>query len=362
MRERAMKERILQLQPYKPGKSPEQIKREYNVDNVIKLASNENAFGCSPTIAQAVNKALKEVSTYPDGHAELLRKKVAEHVNVKETELLFGAGLDEVIQILSRVLLCEGSNIVTADQTFVQYKHHAVIEGAEIREVPLINGHFNLDEMASTIDNETKIVWICNPNNPTGTYVSEKELMNFLQKIPRHVTVVLDEAYYEYVMAEDYPQTIPFIKDYKNLIVLRTFSKAYGLASLRIGYAVGNENLIEKLNIGRLPFNTSTLAQVAAAAALEDQDFIKYTVEETRKGILFFEQELNTLGISYYPSQTNFIFIHAKNPKAVFTKFIEKGYIVRPMANGIRISIGTMEQNQGVINILKDNIDKSLLL
>lgn len=357
-----MKERILQLQPYKPGKSPEQIKKEYNVDEVIKLASNENAFGCSPKIAKAVQEALKEAATYPDGNAEIIRQKVAQHLQVKENELLFGAGLDEVIQILSRVLLCEGDNIVTANQTFVQYKHHAVIEGAEIREVPLVDGRFDLEGIASAIDEKTKIVWICNPNNPTGTYVTEEELVSFLHKVPGYVTVVLDEAYYEYVVAEDYPETVPLIKNYDNLIVLRTFSKAYGLASLRIGYAVGNEVLIAKLNIGRLPFNTSTIAQVAAATALDDQEFIKHTVSETRTGIELFEQELETLGVSYYPSQTNFIFVHTKDPQAVFTKLIEKGYIVRPMPNGVRISMGTLEQNKAVVEIIKNDIDKDLLV
>lgn len=277
-----MKKRILDLQPYKPGKSPEDIKREYNIDKVIKLASNENPYGCSPHVETAVLSSLHDTATYPDGYATELRKKVSDHLHVDENQLLFGSGLDEVIQIISRVLLCEGDNIITANETFPQYKHHAIIEGAQVREIPLDNGSFDLDGMFQAIDDRTKIVWICNPNNPSGTYLNEETLVRFLEKVPPEIVVVLDEAYYEYVTADDYPNSIPLLTHFNHLIVLRTFSKAYGLAAFRIGYAVGNAQLIEKINIARLPFNTSTFAQQAALAALEDQDFVKKCVRKKR--------------------------------------------------------------------------------
>lgn len=351
-----MKKRILDLQPYKPGKSPEDIKREYNIDKVIKLASNENPYGCSPHVETAVLSSLHDTATYPDGYATELRKKVSDHLNVNENQLLFGSGLDEVIQIISRVLLCEGDNIITANETFPQYKHHAIIEGAEVREIPLDNGSFNLDEMFQAIDDRTKIVWICNPNNPSGTYLNEETLVRFLEKVPPEIVVVLDEAYYEYVTADDYPNSIPLLTHFNHLIVLRTFSKAYGLAAFRIGYAVGNAQLIEKINIARLPFNTSTFAQQAALAALEDQDFVKECVRKNAECLRDFEQTLQRLNVEYYPSQANFIFVRMASPMELFNFFLKKGYIVRPFPNGVRITIGTKEQNKEVLAALEDYV------
>ncbi|MFC3884178.1 histidinol-phosphate transaminase [Bacillus songklensis] len=350
------------LQPYKPGKSPEQIKKEYNVDKVIKLASNENPFGCSPKVESALQNSLQLCATYPDGAATELRKKLSEHLQVKENQLLFGSGLDEVIQTISRVMLCEGDNIVTALETFPQYKHHAIIEGCEVREIPLINGRYDLDTMSKAIDLRTRVVWICNPNNPTGTYVKEEALIRFLRTIPRQTIVVLDEAYYEYVNAKDFPQTIPLLNEFENLLVLRTFSKAYGLAAFRIGYAIGNEQLIEKINIARLPFNTSTFAQAAAIAALEDHPFLDFCVEQNKQGLQQYEECLEELGIEYCPSQTNFIFIRTDDSNAWFEHLIEKGYIVRPFPTGIRITIGTKEQNEGVLSIIRNHVTDQTLV
>lgn len=351
-----MKKRILDLQPYKPGKSPEDIKREYNIDKVIKLASNENPYGCSPHVATAVLSSLHDTATYPDGYATELRKKVSAQLHVDENQLLFGNGLDEVIQIISRVLLCEGDNIITANETFPQYKHHAIIEGAEVREIPLINGSFDLDGMFQAIDDRTKIIWICNPNNPSGTYLNEETLVRFLEKVPPEIVVVLDEAYYEYVTADDYPNSIPLLTHFNHLIVLRTFSKAYGLAAFRIGYAVGNAQLIEKINIARLPFNTSTFAQQAALAALEDQAFVKECVRKNTECLRDFELTLQRLNVEYYPSQANFIFVRMGSPMELFNFFLKKGYIVRPFPNGVRITIGTIEQNKEVLAALEDYV------
>jgi histidinol-phosphate aminotransferase len=357
-----MKARILMLQPYKPGKSPEQIKKEYTVDQVIKLASNENPFGCSPKVEIALQHSLPFCATYPDGAANELREKLAGHLQVKENQLLFGSGLDEVIQTISRVMLCEEDNIVTASETFPQYKHHAIIEGCEVREIPLINGCYDLDTMSKAIDFRTRIVWICNPNNPTGTYVNEETLLHFLREVPKQTIVVLDEAYYEYVHAKDFPKTIPLLNEFDNLLILRTFSKAYGLAAFRIGYAIGNERLIEKINIARLPFNTSTFAQTAAIAALEDQQFLDFCVEQNKQGLQQYEECLEELEIDYDPSQTNFIFIRTDDSEAWFEHLIEKGYIVRPFSNGIRITIGTKEQNEEVLSIIRNYVTAQTLV
>ncbi|HWO95609.1 MAG TPA: histidinol-phosphate transaminase [Bacillus sp. (in: firmicutes)] len=354
--EEKMKPQILMLQPYKPGKSPEEIQKEYNVEKVAKLASNENPFGCSPRVEKVLQNSFSLCASYPDGAANELREKLAERLQVKGSQLLFGSGLDEVIQTISRAMLREGDNIVTASETFPQYKHHAIIEGCEVREVPLKNGEFDLDTMANAIDLRTKVVWICNPNNPTGTYVKEEALIHFLRTVPRHTTVVVDEAYYEYVNKKDFPQTIPLLQEFKNLLVLRTFSKAYGLAAFRIGYAIGNEQLIEKINIVRLPFNTSTFAQKAAVTALEDEEFLQFCVDENKQGLEQYEESLKELEIDYYSSQTNFIFICTDDSKMWFEHLIQKGFIVRPFPSGVRITIGTKEQNAEVISIIKNLI------
>lgn len=349
-----MKERILQLQPYKPGKSAEDIKREYNITHIVKLASNENPYGCSPRVATALQDALENSAIYPDGHATKLRKKLADFLQVRESQLLFGSGLDEVIQILSRALLTEGDNIVTSNETFPQYKHHAIIEGANVREIPLTDGIFDIKKTAEAIDERTKIVWICNPNNPTGTYISEDVLRSFLENVPAHTMVICDEAYLEYVRALDYPQSIPLLKEFKNLMVLRTFSKAYGLAAFRIGYAIGHEDIIEKINIARLPFNTSTFAQVAAYTALDDQTFIHHCTTKNSENLMRYEAILRELHVEFFPSQTNFIFIKWKKPNDLFNHLLTNGHIVRPFPTGVRITIGTNEQNEGVIACLRD--------
>lgn len=249
----------------------------------MKLASNENPFGCSARVTEALTSLASQYALYPDGYAFKLRTKIAEHLGVKAEQLLFGSGLDEVIQMISRALLHEGTNVVMANPTFSQYHHHAVIEGAEVREVSLKDGIHDLDAMLEQVDEKTKIVWICNPNNPTGTYVEKQKLLSFLESVPKSALVIMDEAYYEYAEAEDYPQTLPLLEKYENLMVLRTFSKAYGLAAFRIGYAIGDAKLIGQLEVARLPFNTSTVAQSVALAALEDQAFYKIVCKRMLK-------------------------------------------------------------------------------
>ena len=247
------KPQLEQLAAYVPGRSVEMIKKAYQLDEIYKLASNENPFGCSKKVSKAIHAFFKEPNIYPDGSATDLRIAVAEHLNVGCDQLLFGAGVDEVIQMVSRALLLPGDNIVQADFTFPQYAHHAVIEGAAVKKVALVDGVHNLPGMLQAIDEKTKIVWVCNPNNPTGTIVEQGDLLDFVKQVPKHVLVVLDKAYYEYVTHQAYPQTIPWVEEYENIMVLRTFSKAYGLAAYRIGYAVMRKRLLEKINVARLP-------------------------------------------------------------------------------------------------------------
>jgi histidinol-phosphate aminotransferase len=355
-----VKEQLLKLKPYQPGKPIEEVKKEFNLTKVVKLASNENPYGCSKKAKQAILDELDQLAIYPDGYSALLRTHVAKHVGVNEEELIFGNGSDEVVQIICRALLNPQTNTVMAAPTFPQYKHNAVIEGAEIREVPLVNGDHDLDAMLSQIDENTTVLWVCTPNNPTGTYVKKQVLIDFLSNVPKHVLVVVDEAYYEYVVAEDYPQTVPLLRDYPNLMILRTFSKAYGLAALRIGYGIANADLIQKIEPAREPFNTSRVAQAAAIAALEDPEFITECINKNKQGLKQFYQFCEELKLDYYPSEGNFILIDFKRDSdEVFQALLKKGYIVRSgnalgFPTHLRITVGTEQQNSEIIEILRD--------
>lgn len=351
-----VKSQILNLHSYNPGKSIELIKNEYGLNRVVKLSANENPFGCSPKVIEALQKVSEHFSMYPDGASEALSQKLAQKLNVRQEQLLFGCGGDEVIQIISRGLLEPKHNIVQAALTFSQYEHHAVIEGAEVRSVPLVNGVHDLQGMLKQIDEQTKIVWVCNPNNPTGTYINEAELERFLLAVPKSVYVVVDEAYVEYVTANDFPNTIELLKKFDNLIILRTFSKAYGLASFRVGYCIANEGLIAELNITRLPFNTTMVSQIAAVTALEDQDFITYCVGENRKGLEQYSSFCEKNGVQYFASQANFIFLMVEESREISEKLQSKGFLIRSFPEGIRITIGSAEDNAELINILKSII------
>jgi histidinol-phosphate aminotransferase len=360
-----VKQQLIGLSPYKPGKPIEEVKKQFGLDVVVKLASNENPFGCSFEAKEAIRNALDHLALYPDGYAAQIRTDVANFINVNEEQLIFGNGSDEIIQILCRALLTSKTNTVCATPSFPQYKHNAVIEGAEVREVPLVDGVHDLDGMLAQIDENTRIVWVCNPNNPSGTYVSSEKFTEFMSKVPKDVLVVSDEAYFEYVVAKDYPLTLPLLKEYENLMVLRTFSKAYGLAALRIGYGVGNPEFIQKVEPAREPFNTSLIAQVAASAALKDQQFINNCKERNQEGLEQFYQFCLEANLHYFPSQGNFILIDLQKPgNEVFNYLLERGFIVRSghalgFPTSIRITVGSSEQNEAIIEQLKKYLNEN---
>ncbi|WP_223702036.1 histidinol-phosphate transaminase [Sutcliffiella deserti] len=355
-----IKKQLLSLTPYQPGKTMEEVKRELGLDKIIKLASNENPFGCSKNVTNAILLQMEKAAAYPDGYARQLRTTLASHLDVSEQQLIFGNGSDEVIQIVCRALLDSGKNTIMATPTFPQYKHNAIIEGAEVREVPLKDGYHQLQQMLDQIDGNTAIVWLCSPNNPTGTYINELKLSDFLQKVPATCLVVLDEAYYEYVTAEDYPDTLKLLDSYPNLLITRTFSKAYGLASFRIGYGVANEELINRIEPVREPFNTNSIAQVAATAGVLDQEFIKECVQKNKEGLDQFYSFCQEMNLAYYPSEGNFILIDFKtDADIVFHYLLTKGYIVRSgkalgFPTSLRITIGKQDQNEEIISLLKE--------
>ncbi|WLV23437.1 histidinol-phosphate transaminase [Aciduricibacillus chroicocephali] len=341
------KDILKELRPYEQGMQTEEVKRKYNLDHIVKLASNENPFGFSPKVKSVLKDADIDFNIYPDGHATELSSALAIHLSIEEDEIAFSSGLDEMILIISRCFLEKGKNTVMAVPTFPQYKHQARIEGAEAREVPLKEtGDHDLDEMLAQIDEDTAIVWICSPNNPTGCPITEEQLNRFMDQCPNNVLVVLDEAYYEFARKESDLHALDKFRKYPNLLILRTFSKAYGLAGLRIGYAIGNSSIIGKLNVARGPFNTSSIAQKAAVAALGDQSFIN---EVTVKNIEIredFAEFLNSIGWECFISETNFLLVKTPTDDIeVFQKLLERGFIIRPGSKvgwpqTIRVTIG----------------------
>jgi histidinol-phosphate aminotransferase len=354
------KKQLLSLTPYQPGKSIEAVKQQYGLDNIVKLASNENPFGCSNQVLEEIKNVPPSAALYPDGYASNLRSSLAEMLKVAQEQLIFGNGSDELIQIISRALLHPEASTIMAAPTFPQYKHNAIIEGAKIKEVPLVNGEHDLDAMIDVIDETTNVIWICSPNNPTGKHIPEVKLLNFLENIPEEILVVLDEAYYEYAVAEDYYDAIELLNRFNNLIVLRTFSKIYGLASLRIGYGVSHPGIIRALEPAREPFNTSSFAQLAALTALKDQDFVKSCRQTNREGLEQFYQFCLEKGLDYYPSQGNFILIDFnRDGDEVFLYLMEKGFIVRSgkalgFPTSVRVTIGSREQNKGIMNVMNE--------
>lgn len=354
------KEQLLKLKPYQPGKSIGEVKRQYGLSEIVKLASNENPFGSSDKVRNEISGYAGKFSVYPDGYATELRTQLADHLGVKETQIILGNGSDEIIQMIARGLLTPETKTVMAAPTFPQYKHNGIIEGCEITEIPLVNGAHDLEGMAAAIDDRTSVVWLCSPNNPTGIYITEEGLTAFMARVPSDVLVVLDEAYFEYVTAEDYHDSLRLLKQYKNLIILRTFSKIYGLASFRVGYGIAHEDTITALEPVREPFNVNSLAQAAAIAALDDQQFVDECKKENQDGLEQFYQFCDKAGLNYYRSQGNFILIDFKRDgQEVFQFLLERGYIVRSgtalgFPTCVRITIGSKEQNNGVIEIIKE--------
>ena len=342
------------MTPYKPGRSIEEVSHLYGLKEVVKLASNENPYGCAPSIKELMVAAAIQHEIYPDGYASALRSKLALKHEVNEDTLLFGNGSDEIIMLISRALLSSETNTVMATPTFPQYAHNAKIEGAEIREVELKeDGQHDLEGILSVIDGETAVVWICNPNNPTGNLISTADLTTFLEQVPDTILVVLDEAYYEYVTAAGHVDSVTLLNRYSNVIVLRTFSKAYGLAAFRLGYAIGHPEVISNLNKVRSPFNNNSFGLVLAEKALDDEGFIERCRKLNHVQRERFEQYAADKKLHLFESETNFVLIQIPgDADAASEKLLQQGFIVRSgnalgTPGYVRVTIGTDEQNSG---------------
>ena len=354
----------MNIQPYQPGKPIDEVRRELLLEEVYKLASNENSIGPSPRAVAAIKKALKDLNRYPDGNCYYLKMKLAKKLNVRPDNLTFGNGSDELIAVIVQAFMNEDENAIVADPTFLEYRLIAEAYGRQVMVAPSVNLKYDLDGIRKAINEKTKLVFIANPDNPTGTYISDKRLTKFLEGVPDNVIVVMDEAYYDFVDARDYPDTMRHLKD-KNLIILRTFSKAYGLAGLRIGYALSNAELTDCMNRVRQPFNVNSLAQVAALASLDDAAHLKKVVKTILKGKKFLCRALDKMGIEYVPSQTNFILVDVKRDSwELFQKMLKRGVIVRDMKpykldSYIRVTVGTDRENRKFIEALKKALKES---
>lgn len=356
-----MKEKstLASLSPYVPGRPMAEVQEEFGLAKVVKLASNENPFGSSKKVQSALAEALTDLEYYPDGSAKALKQAIANFHQISEERLLVGAGLDDVIQIVSRSILSPGDEIIVADPTFSQYELHAVIEGAKVVKVPVLlaTGEMDLLGMLAAITPKTKIIWLCNPNNPTGTYIPQAQIRGFIEKVPKDILVISDEAYQEYVTVEEVSTSLPLIAEFSNLLVMRTFSKAYGLAGLRIGYAIIPETLHRAFEIVRPPFNTSVLAQKAGVVALSDQEFIKQTVQVNQEELLKWEAYLKEKDLPYYVSQGNFVFFNVKQDgKQLAYELMKRGFIVRGglRPEWLRVTIGHQEDNQKIRELLEE--------
>lgn len=355
------KDVLKQLSAYKQGMQIKEVQKKYQLDRIVKLASNENPYGFSKKVAEAYEAQSLDFALYPDGYAEELRLELASRLHITPDNLVFGAGSDEIITFICRAFLEEGTRTVMAQGTFPQYRHHALIEGAEVIEVPTLeNGSHDLEGMLEAIDEKTKVVWICNPDNPTGQYLPYEDFETFMKACPKEVVVVLDEAYYEYV---DPSLRYPFediLEHYPNVIMLRTFSKIYGLASLRVGYGIADESLAHLLNVVRGPFNTTTLSQRLVIQALSDQEFVEETRVKNQKVREQFEQFLESIGWEYYESHTNFLLVKTPvDADEVANYLLRKGFIVRSgnllgYPKTLRITIGTEEDMVALQKVLRE--------
>jgi histidinol-phosphate aminotransferase len=349
---------ILGIHPYVPGKPVSELQRELGLTRISKLASNENPLGTSPKVLAAVQAELGEMARYPDGAAFEAKAAVAAFLKVKSNQIALGNGSNELLELVARVFAGPGDEVVYSQYGFAVYPISAQVVGAKGVEVKAKGWAHDLAAMLAAVTDKTKIIYIANPNNPTGTVFGKAEWEAFISQVPKQVVVVLDEAYLEYCDYADYPNGLDYIEQYPNLLISRTFSKAYGLAALRVGYMVGCEEIIQYINQLRAPFNINHYAQLAVVEALQDQDFVAQSVAVNKAGMQQICSALTSLGIEMIPSSGNFVCAHFGGQTArVNQMLLQKGVIVRPlggygMGETLRISIGTAEENQHFIEAL----------
>ena len=361
------KDSIKGLSPYVAGKPIDEVKRDYGLSHVIKLASNENPYGASKLAQNAMMQEISHINLYPDGYAYDLREKLSNFYGIAPDQLVFGTGSDGLIELICKTFCAPGDECVIPSPSFSLYETNTLAAGA----APIVIGlddrfRMNLPEMAKAINQQTKVVWLCNPNNPTGEMVSQNAFKDFVNQVPDSVLVVVDEAYYEYARVNpEYPDSLKLLPEHKNMIILRTFSKIYGLAGLRVGYGIAHESLIKEMEKVRAPFNLNSIAQSAAAASLDDAAFVTETLQKNEENKRFLYQEFTRMKLTYIPSHTNFIMVNVKrSAKDVFEKLLQCGYIVKGghvlgMPEYLRVTIGTKEECQGFVRSLAKVLEEA---
>ena len=362
------------LSAYQPGKPVDELEREYGVSNIIKLASNENPLGPSPTVVSAIKNELQELARYPDGNGFALKSALAEMHNVSIEQVTLGNGSNDILEILTRAFVTTDHEVVFSQHAFAVYPIVTQAVGAKAIVVPAKNWGHDLEAMFLAITAKTRVVFIANPNNPTGTYLSESVLFDFIKKVPQHVLVVLDEAYFEFaydqgssedsIAQKDYPSGMKWANQFPNLIVTRTFSKAYGLAGLRVGYSISHVQVADILNRVRQPFNVNSLALLAAEKALSDTDYLSKGIELNAQGMKLLTSAFETMKLTYIPSVGNFVCVNVGiDAMKVYDDLLHEGVIVRPIANYempeyLRVTVGTKEENIRFVEALKQVLDK----
>ncbi len=352
------------VSPYKPGKPVSEVQRELGLEKVVKLASNENNLGPSPKAVAAMREALAGVHEYPEGSGYYLVTAIAQKFGLHFDQIILGNGGNDLIELVVKTFAGPGDNVVSAHPSFIMYKIGAMIMDAEFRGVPLKDYRFDLPAIAAAVDERTKVVLIANPNNPTGTIVTRAEVDDFLARVPDTVLVVLDEAYFDFVAAEDYPDGLDYVKAGRPVMAMRSFSKNYGLAGVRLGWGAADAELVAAMHRIRQPFNANRLAQVAGVAALEDDEHLARSRAMVVAGREQLYRGLDELGVKYVRSEANFVLVDlAREAAPIFEELLKLGVVVRPMAgwglpNALRVSVGRPEENEIFLRALATVLGK----
>jgi len=351
---------VAALRPYEPGKPIEELQRELGIGDPVKLASNENPLGPSPKAVTAMRAALGEVNRYPDGACWAVCRKIAARHGVTADRIFMAGGSVEVLNLLAFLFIRPGLNAVFSEHSFAIYALATAAAGGTAKTVPMKDGfYFDLDAMAAAIDADTRLVFLDNPTNPAGTIVKRADWERFLARVPEHVVIVADEAYFEFVRDRDYPDSLAYHAPHRMIVTMRTFSKIFGLAGVRVGYAVARPDLVQLLHKVRQPFNVTSLAQAGVLAGMDDDAHVRATLENNAAGIEYLEREFKRLGLAYVPTHANFILTAVGDGQAVFDRLLKLGVIVRPMGaygwpHHVRISVGLPEENRRLIAALEE--------
>ncbi len=343
---------------YEPGKPVDELERELGIASAVKLASNENPLGPSPKALEALQDAFLEVNRYPDGSGYHLRGALAEFHGLSQGHFILGNGTNEVLEIIAHAFLEPGDEAIISESAFIVFQIVAQLVDARRVLVPLKDYTHDLKAMRERVSPRTKLLFVANPNNPTGTVVGGGPLRELLESLPKSVIVVVDEAYCHYVARADYPNAAAWVRDYPNLLALRTFSKAYGLAGLRVGYGVGNPELVDCLNRVREPFNVNSLALAAARAALSDEGHVRKSVEVNSRGRDYLYRELERLGVPYVSSEANFLLVEVGDGADCYRELLREGVIIRPLGGyglprHVRVTVGLPKENERFIEALR---------